>query len=155
MVNADASRSNTGVATGQQGTSADTPDAHSEWSCGRDVDGMKLRVATFTPPIPSRDQPQPTSGTSRHRVERYRYRLQDTTGDDLGTSSIPFTCRERTRQLQIRSLLSLLYGSCRYGTRTSQKTLKSLRRSGCGPCSPDTVSEMKSPTGSFGFPVYS
>ncbi|MDX6399421.1 MAG: hypothetical protein QOF27_27, partial [Gaiellaceae bacterium] len=50
--------------------------------------------------------------------------------------------------------LSLLYGSCRYGPTTSQKTLKSLRRSGCGPCRSDNVSEMKSPTGLFGSPVY-
>ncbi len=46
--------------------------------------------------------------------------------------------------LQVRPLLSLLYGPCRYGTRTSQQ--RPLWRSGCGPCSPDTVSEMKSPT---------
>jgi hypothetical protein len=50
-------------------------------------------------------------------------------------------------------LLSLPYGPCRYGTRTSQKRLAS-RRSGCGPCSPDAVSEMKSPTGLLGSPVY-
>jgi hypothetical protein len=32
---------------------------------------------------------QPTCGTIRHRVERYRYRLRDTTGDDLGTVEHP------------------------------------------------------------------
>ena len=56
--------------------------------------------------------------------------------------------------LQVRPLLSLLYGPCRYGTRTSQKRLSS-RRSGCGPCSPDAVSEIWSPIGLFGSPVYS
>src|SRR3954453_5534262 len=59
---------------------------------------------------------------------------------------------ERTRQLQVRPLLSLVYGPCRYGTRTSQPP---LRRSGCGPSTRDKVSEMKSPTGFFGSPVYS
>jgi hypothetical protein len=32
---------------------------------------------------------QPTSGTTRHRVERYRYRLHDTAGDDLGVGEHP------------------------------------------------------------------
>src|SRR5580765_8725238 len=50
--------------------------------------------------------------------------------------------------------LSLFYGPCRYGPTTSQKTLKPLRKSGCGPCRSETVSEMKSPTGLFGSPVY-
>ena len=83
------------------------------------------------------------------------FRNRDTTGDDLAPSRILFTCKGRTRQSAGPPLVSLLYGSCRYGTRTSQKTLKPLRRSGCGPCSPDNVSEMKSPTGLFGSPVYS
>src|SRR5262245_4436715 len=51
-------------------------------------------------------------------------------------------------------LLSLLYGPCRYGTRTSQKALKPLRRLGCGPCSRGNDSDMRSPTGLFGSPVY-
>ena len=55
-------------------------------------------------------------------------------------------------RLQVRPLLSLLYGSCRYGTRTSQPPLS---RSGCGPCRSETVPEMKSPTGLFESPVYS
>ena len=29
----------------------------------------------------------------RHGMERSRYRLHDTTGDDLAPSSIPFTCK--------------------------------------------------------------
>ena len=53
-------------------------------------------------------------------------------------------------------VLSLFYGPSRYGTMTSQKMLKPLRRSGCGPLRPDTVSEMKSlkSTGLAGSPVY-
>jgi hypothetical protein len=93
------------------------------------------RPATTLPPTPtsmSSNRSRPTSASLAAAVK----------------------CKGRTRQ-SAGPPLSLLYGFCRYGTRTSQRRLKSLRRSGCGPCSPDNVVEMKSPTALFGSPVYS
>ena len=60
----------------------------------------------------------------------------------------------RTVARPVRSVV-MAQGSCRYGDRTSQNRLKSLTRSGCGPCSEDSSKsdEMKSPTGLFGSPV--
>src|SRR2546423_756121 len=84
---------------------------------------------------------QPPAGFSRlHRSTSMRGGRSSVRGGPAG--------------LHVRPLLSLLYGPCRYGTRTSQKR-PSSRRSGCGPCSPDAVSEIWSPIGLFGSPVYS
>ncbi len=153
-------------------TGVDTPDTRFERPCGRNVDGIEpsfdvllvLAAGIRAPEIApldalgvARRQPRLLTLRMRHGVERSRYRLHDTTGDDLCVSEHPVQVKGWTRQLQVRPLLPLLYGPCRYGTRTSQNRLKSLRSSGCGPWSPDTVSEIgsPSPTGSFGSPVYS
>ena len=93
-----------------------------------------------TPDLSARvDETWTESAAMSHGLKRCRHRLHDTTGGNLGPSSIAFTCKGRTRQLQVRPMESLLYGPCRYGTRTSQPP---VRRSGCGPCSPENVVEM-------------
>ena len=147
VVTADESRSGTGVATGQHRTSADTPDTHSERSCGRNVDGMERRVAPSVLPFLLETSPADLRDDSASRGALSLPPTRPVTTS--APSGIPFTCRGGPTSLRIRPLLSLLYGPCRYGPRTSQPP---VWRSGCGP-SRDTVSEMRSPTGLLGSPV--
>ena len=102
--------------------------------------------------IPSRDQPSRPPGRFgiAWSVIAAAYTTRPATTSAL--SSIPSTCKGRTR-LQVRPCYRCSTGLA--GTARGPRRTLPLWRSGCGPCRSDTVSEMKSPTGLFGSPVYS
>src|SRR5262245_34710783 len=125
------------------------------------VEPGSLRFAQFGITVGSTVWPLWTTGwPARHEIAlfvpaaqsgRKRLRLACWRLYPVGGAVLRPNVRGGPAGLQVRPPLSQLYGPCRYGTRTSQKP---SRRSGCGPCSPEIVWEMKSPTGSFGSPVY-
>jgi hypothetical protein len=96
VVTADESRSGTGVATGQHRTSADTPDTHSERSCGRNVDEMKRRVAPSVLPFLLETSPADLRDDSASRGVLSLPPTRPVTTS--APSGILFTCRGRTHQ---------------------------------------------------------
>jgi hypothetical protein len=85
-----------GVATGQHRTSADTPDTHSERSCGRNVDGMERRVAPSVLPFLLETSPADLRDDSASRGALSLPPIRPVTTS--APSGIPFTCRGRTHQ---------------------------------------------------------